>query len=144
MEKFEPELRSDLQEVYGVDLADLFSKKRWRHLLALIDGLQPHSRYMAALLSDPEIAKEIVNHPSYAENQAADSGPSLVGYTGLNAQMAQLIDAVNANTSATISAAGGKAKRPKPIPRPQTGVDRAKADRRKIDQQSIIDEFTTS
>lgn len=144
MEKFEPQLRADLQEVYGVDLIKLLTKKRGRHLLALIDELPSHSRFQAAVASDPETAEEIVNSPNFVEEQSADPGLSLVGYARINAQLDQLIDAVQANTSANISIAGGKSKPHKPVQRPQTALDRAKAERRKIDQQSIIDEFTTS
>lgn len=144
MEKFTPELRADLQEVYGVNLADLFNEKRWVHLLALIDGLQQGSRYLAAVALDPEIAEQMVNHDEYASQRAEDSGPSLVGYDHLNQQMAMLIDAVHANTAATVASAGGKSKPPKPLPRPKTAIDKAKEDRSKTDQKTLISEFTST
>ena len=141
MEKFIPQVRADLQEVYGVDLPELFQKKRWKHLLALIDGLPSHSRYIASVLSDPEIAKELVNSPEFAE-QNQDQSPSLVGYSQINYQLADVIDALKSLQATQVATAGGSAKPPKPVPRPKTAIQEAREKRRKKDQQDLLFEFT--
>ena len=129
--------------MYGVDLAHLFSEKRWRQLLALIDGLPTHSRYMAAILSDPEIAEQIVNSPDYVKaNQ--DTSPSLIGYSATNYQLADVIDGLKALQATQVATQGGKATPPKPTPRPKTAIEKAKDERRKRDQKSLISAFTTT
>lgn len=121
-------MRADLQEVYGVDLAELFTKKRWVHLLALIDGLPTHSRYMAALLSDPEVAEQIVNHPDYDPTPKA-SPPSLTGYTQINYQLADISDGLKSLQATLVAVNGGKGKAPKPGLRPITAIEEAKKER---------------
>lgn len=98
---------------------------------------------MSAVRLDPEIAEQIINHPEYAKAQQ-DSSPSLIGYSQINYQLADLLDAVRALTTTEVVIAGGKATSPKPTPRPKTAIEKAQSERRGQDQKSLISEFTTT
>lgn len=126
--------------MYGVDLAELFRKKRWVHLLALIYGLPAHSRYMCAVLTDPEMAEQIVNDPHFAEAQSKDTGPSPIGYSQENYQLAEINDGIKALQSTLVAVNGGKSKTPKPTPRPVFALEKAKKDaqRKRLDELSDL------
>ncbi|MGQ3385297.1 hypothetical protein [Glutamicibacter sp. TV12E] len=141
MERFGPEIEADLQETYGVDLGELFDSKRWPKLLRLIDRLPPHSRYISAIRNDEEEAKKIIDHPDF-NKPGEDTGPSLEGYTQLNYQVADLIDAVRVLQATLVGVNGGKAKNPKPVKRPMTAIDKVKAQRAKEGAIKTMDLFS--
>lgn len=122
--------------MYGVDLADLFRKKRWVHLLALIDGLPQHSRYLSAFLNDEEEAEKIVNHPEF-DPTAKPSPPPLAGYSQINYQLANIEDLLQAVIGTTVSVNGGKARQIKPALRPVTAIEKAKKERSQRNLQKM-------
>lgn len=101
-------LRHDFQAIYGLDLVDVWRGKLSRtRALDLIQGLayEPNSRYRTQALGDE----------------------SFHGWGRLEAAVADLIDAVQQNTHATIKVGGGKASSPDPYPRPEV-TERSWAD----------------
>ncbi|MFF5793677.1 hypothetical protein ACFY5D_16650 [Paeniglutamicibacter sp. NPDC012692] len=139
LDKFGPQLRADLQQVYGVDLAVLFKARRYVHLLALIDGLPAHSRYMEAYLNDEEIATAILD--SGQSEASGDYHPPLSSWTPELAMLTEIKDTLAASIATQVGVAGGKAKNPKPSPRPVTAIDRIKEQRSREAQQQIVDLF---
>lgn len=126
--------------MYGVDLAKLFRRKRWVHLLALIDGLPQHSRYISALLNDKEEAEKIVNHPDF-DPTAKPSPPPLAGYSQLNYQLANIEDGIQALIATTVAVNGGKSRSFKPTLRPVTAIEEAKKERSKRNLQKMEQMF---
>lgn len=101
------ELFADLLETYGISLVQALTDESDyspQQLLILIKQLPLTSRTVAALRG----------------------GPVYLGWDADRYMFASLIDAVNQNTHATISANSGKKKpkAPKPFPRPEATVKR--------------------
>jgi hypothetical protein len=120
-----------------VDLLDWFRGRRpWAQLERLIDGLPAHSRYVAALLDDPDVAADLAEVPT------APRPMSLVGFDPVVARLTDLIDAVNANTAATIAAAGVDPPTIDPMPRPETELDRAR-NRVRLEARNMIADMMT-
>lgn len=90
-------------------------------MLRLIDRLPPHSRYVAALLDDPDTARQLADLP-----EPEDSSLSMAGFDPTRALLSALLDAINNNTAATIAAAGADPPKFDPAPRPVTELDRAR------------------
>lgn len=100
-----------------------------------MDGLPAHSRYVAALLDDEAEAERIAALDDPDDHQRV----GLAGYDPHRALLAALIDAVNMNTVATIAAAGAEPPKFEPLPRPETGLDRARARLRAQARQALAD-----
>ncbi len=133
-------LRADLQQVYGVDMAVLFKERRYVHLLALIEGLPTASRYTKALFDDDEMAERILD--SGQGEASGDYHPPLSEWTPELAALTEISDKLSAIQQTQIGVAGGKAKSPKPSPRPETALDRAKERRVHEAQQRILSIFS--
>lgn len=121
-------------------MAELYWKKRWVHLLALIEGLPTHSRYMEAVYNDEELAEQILD-----SGQGEPSGeyhPPLSIWTPELAMLADISDKLSAIQATQVGVAGGKSKNPKPTPRPETAIERAKQRRSQAVQENIIDVFS--
>lgn len=138
--RYKDELRADLREQYGVDLAALFHERRWVTLLGLIDSLRRPNRFWSARLNDPEFAEMVLRH----EDENGDSGewaPPLEEYDLLAQLISHLID-VTGTIPATIAAVvGGKSTKPKPFPRPRTAIDLLREKRSAEMQADIISIF---
>lgn len=118
-----------------------FRQRRWSHLLDLIDNLPSNSRYREAYLNDPEAAEQIARDQLEREQAGttdnADNSNLPLSEFGLSEQLlAQIIDLLQSLQATTISAAGGKPKKPKPFPRPVTAVDKAK---KRLNKQAAHD-----
>lgn len=121
LDRFGGEIEADLFD-HGWDLLDYFRGSRpWTQLLRLIDRLPAHSRYVAALLDDPDTAEQIVLHAPPEPPQM-----TMAGFGPVESLLTSLLDAVNANTSATIAAAGVDPPKIDPAPRPVTELERAR------------------
>ncbi len=103
----------------------------------MIDRLPAHSRYGAAVLDDPETAARLAEL-----DDDADSEMPLAGFDEMRALMSTLIDAVNQNTAATIAAAGTDPPQIPPMPRPVTGVQKAR-NRLRMESRDAFAAFLT-
>ena len=132
--RFGPALRADLQQVYGVDMAQLASDRRWVHLLALIDGLPANSRYVQAMYDDDEWRKMI------EDSQDDDSPippPPLSTWSPEVNMLAQVVDSLAVVTQAIVVSNGGKSKKIKPVPRPLS----EKSQGFNEDQKAVLEQF---
>lgn len=73
------------------------------------------------------------------EERDVDPGPSLVGWTEINSQLAQLIDIMGGNLQATIAAAGAKPPKMAAASRPKTAHQSVRERRARKQYQSIVD-----
>lgn len=103
-------------------MLDWFRGRRpWGQLQRYVDALPAHSRYVAALLDDPDVVEDLALRP-----QRPPGPPPLAGFDPMQGLMLQLIDAVNMVTVATIASQGGKPPQFEPMLRPETELDRAR------------------
>lgn len=121
LEEHEAEIRADFRQFYnGLDLADI-----WRgtlsvsYALLLLEGLAyvPESRYRAAALGTTDF----------------------IGWDRVSSLLADILDALQANTVVTAKTGGGKPKTPDPYKRPEP-VKRGR-DVIPSDQELTIDNF---
>lgn len=68
-----------------------------------------------------------------------DPGPSLVGWTELNNQLAEVIDMLAGNLQATVAAAGARPPKVPPASRPKTAHSSVRERRARKQYQSIVD-----
>lgn len=124
IDRYRPALEYDLQTQVGLDLTTLWSQRRWRYLLAMIDRLPRHTHYSEAVGNDEEharlLAEAMQNRP-----QDTPSGPALHTWTPEVAALHDILDAVRGLTYTLVVVNGGKnAKPPKPSDRPVTALER--------------------
>lgn len=137
-------MTADIAEIYpGNDVEQLWGARRWAHLLRLIDGLPSASRYKAAILRDPEMARLIVE-----QDDGGEYSPPLEEWTTATLIAAQTYDRLGELIKAvlaTIPTEKGKSppKYPaKPFPQPRTAVDDAREAMARETGQMLIDWFT--
>lgn len=136
-------MTADLAEVYGADLESLWKVRRWAHLLRLIDGLPSASRYKAAMLNDPEMARLIAE-----QDTGGEYSPPLEEWDTQTLVLSQIYDRLGEVIKAvlaTIQVEKGKSppKYPaKPFPTPRTAVDDAREAMARETGQMLIDWFT--
>lgn len=128
--------------MFGLDLLDwLRGRHPWGKLLRLAGQLGRHSRYIAALHDDDEIAPLLaVSHDDSGEEPRM----SLVGWTPERELLTDVLHAVRA-MHATLIAAHSKNGKPPEVPaprRPRTLVDdlRRRADREQA--ENVIQMFS--
>jgi hypothetical protein len=102
----------------------LFSTRRWRFLLNIIDHLPRTSHYVAAVADDDEVAEQSVGQNAAPTVPLTEFGP-------LEERLNVMIDRFGELISLEVAKATQKKPRPvKPYPRPVTASQRA-AQRRK-------------
>lgn len=136
LQAFQKPLRADLQETYGVDLPVLFSQRRYKHLLALIDGLPASSRYVEAMYADEEWRQAIE-----ANSPDTPTAPPLSTWTAEVNLLAQVVDSLAVITQTLVAVNGGKARKVKPVTRPLSKTKQAEFTEA---QQSLLDDFLPS
>jgi hypothetical protein len=114
LERYGDAIERDLFDRSG-DLTDLWTSRRWRLLLNVIDGLPSNSHYVAALADDDELAE---NSPPPKARP-----PRL---TEFSPEAAAIIDRLGDVITAVIAAAGGTPPSIEPYPRPVTAAERMK------------------
>lgn len=80
-----------------------------------------------AQADDEDFAEAVLALP---ESDRPDRGPSLADWSPEVNLLAAAVDRLGENIAATIAAAGGKAPKIRPLPRPKTAFDRVRARRR--------------
>lgn len=104
-----------------MDLGAEWRARRWRRLLNLIDGLPGNSHYIQAQMNDEEyVAGLLDGAPDRPRvEQLADWSPVVD-------KLAYIADLQQQMLLAFLSANGGKPGKFKPLPRPQTAVERTR------------------
>lgn len=98
-----------------------------------------HSQYQLAMADNDEYQAHILANES--ETEASESGskrPSLRRWSPMDELQASLVDGFN--TLVTVQS--GKKKKVKPVPRPETGRERAKRARDSAEMGELFDTFT--
>lgn len=123
--------------MYSVDIIALYKERRYKHILALIDGLPAHSRYVQALYQDEEFSQMLDN-----SEESGPSAPPLSTWTPEVDMLAKAVDQLNVLTQTLIGVNGGKPKKVQPVTRPLTtpGTPTEFSE----DQQSVLDMFSSS
>jgi hypothetical protein len=141
--RYRAEVRADLLEVYGVDLALWWRARRFRPLLELVDQLPMASRLNEAVQNDPDQARLIAEARQNADPDEGEPWSPRLAEFDLHAMLLRdVIQALSGVQAAVIAAAGGKPKPPPPYPAPVTEVDRAIARANRAWADSIINIFT--
>lgn len=116
-------------------MAQLFTEKRWVHLLHLIDGLPANSRFVEAMYADDEWREML--EASQDEDAPAPLPPLSTWSPEVN-QLAQLNDSLAVLTQTLIGVNGGKPKKIKPMPRP---LEKTKTTEFTDSQKEILADF---
>lgn len=106
---------------------ELWRTRRWKDLLAYIDGLPLASRFKEALLNEPDVGRAIV--ASGQQDDDGDYHPPLSSWSSEVSLLTDIKDGIQAAVRAIIVTNGGKAGSFTPSPRPRTAVDAAKDER---------------
>lgn len=123
-----------------MDLARWWADRRWVALLELIDQLPQASRFMEAVVNDPEQA-DLIARSREGEAEVPWS-PRFSEFGLLERLMRDAVMAIQGVQAAVIAAAGGKPPKVEPYPVPVTEIDRAVARANREWAESIMDIFT--
>lgn len=114
-----------------MDLDDWFRGLRdWQTLMDLVHELPRGSHYRAALADDDELAEAILD----LGEPEPPAHPPLEGWTNELEALTGIQDLLKA------IAMRGSEKTPKPLPRPQTGMDRVKRHRVSARHATVLDQ----
>lgn len=126
---------------------DFFNGRHaWRKLHDLLRRLSSRSRYVEAMVNDPDVAEAVIADEAARRKDAAaaaaePSGPRLSEYSAEAERLDLLIELVQALNSNTIAAGTGK---PGPKvnrqPRPTTAIDAARDRVRVRRHDELLDE----
>lgn len=123
MERFTPQIRADLAQVYGVDLSEYLGQGRWRAVLELVEELPWASRFREAQLNDPEYADAIAEQQLFVDPDKPDDGPRISEFGPVEQKLTLLIEYTKALLMWTQKGAGVKSPKPiKPELTPKTLV----------------------
>lgn len=143
--RYRAEIRADLQERYGVDLARWWRERRFRALLDLVDQLPGASRLNEAIQNDPEqaevIARNIDQLKQRGEGERGQWSPRVAEYDLHANLLRDLIQSVLGLRAAVIASAGGKPGSVPTYPVPVTEVDRATARLERAWAQGVLEQF---
>ena len=123
-----------------MDLARWWQDRRWVALLELIDQLPQASRFMEAVVNDPEQADLIARSREGADE--VPWSPRFSEFGLLERLMRDAVMAIQGVQAAVIAAAGGKPPKVEPYPVPVTEIDRAVERANRAWAESIMDIFT--
>ncbi|WP_289009968.1 hypothetical protein [uncultured Thermomonospora sp.] len=134
-------IEADLRQYYGVDLLDVWrSRLTPRQVLVLIDQLPRHSRYLAAVADDDEVADQLADEP--------DGPPPPPPLTEWSAEVERLtLIADRLGELITLFAAVNSKKKPPPyrnLPRPVTARQRAERRRRERKRDLIAERLAAA
>lgn len=102
----------------------IWKSKRYRYLLNLIDQLPSHTRFHEAYLNNDSIAEKIASAQMDADEAESQKwAPPQRTWSPEAEMLASIIDAIHRLQATSVAVAGGKAKSPKPFPRPKSRVD---------------------
>lgn len=90
-------------------------------------------------MEDEEYAEMVLDNE--ADEPNVDYHPPLVGWTPSLAALTDIKDILASQTQTIIGVNGGKAKKPKYSPRPQTAIEKLREKRSLENQTAIIDMF---
>lgn len=126
--RYHPEVRADLMQVYGVDLAVWLRARRHRSLLELIEQLPSACRLNEAKQDDPEYAELIARVRAENEDDEGPSwSPAVRDYDLTALLLREIRESIMAVYVAIVRSNGGKTKKIPELPAPVTEVDRALA-----------------
>ncbi|MFJ2567876.1 hypothetical protein ACIO02_33920 [Streptomyces sp. NPDC087568] len=126
LERWGEAIEADLAD-RQVDLARLWSERRWRRLLNLVDQLPDDSRTLVAMAEDEELAAALPEpEPGPPPPPPLRTWtPEVERLTLIADRLGELITAVHN----TVAKRPGKS--PRPLPRPETARDRVKRQQRR-------------
>lgn len=98
-----------------------------------------YSKYQLAMADNDAYQAQILEHEAETsdENQPSSNRPSLRRWSPMDELQATLVDGFN--TLVTVQS--GKKKKVKPVPRPETGRERAKRVRDSAEMSELFDTF---
>lgn len=108
-----------------MDLAEWYAGGRWEGLLELIDQLPSACRLNEAIAQDDETAEYLLAAADEGENRPAWS-PRVAEFDLQSSLLVSLINEVKTLRQSGVAVAGGKPKKERPFPTPQTALDRAR------------------
>lgn len=122
-------IERDLHEVHGLDLTVEWQSRRWRRLLAFIDGLRRTSHLYEAMTQDDDLAEAFLEQEARGENAKAAPKRRMTEFSVEAELLSAAVDRLGELIQAQGVARGAKRRRVQPMPRPETAMQRAR-DRR--------------
>lgn len=126
MQRYSQGIEYDLRHhLSGLSAGDLWRERRWRELLNYIDLLPTDSHMNRLLTSDEEYMEMALRHRKESNGPPR---PSMSEWSLTNSLLAQVIDAVHANTAVNRGIADPKRPMPRvdPVPRPYTAAEKVR------------------
>ena len=113
-----------------MSLSEVISEKRFTELSDLLTQLPQASRFWSAMVNDPDYASMVLEDYLSGDEDDEETPKWSPEYRDYSAQyqiLAQIYNMLGVINHTTAAAAGGKPRKPQPLPGPKTGIDRAKA-----------------
>ena len=146
IEHYEHQLTYDLRAFLSTDLPELWSARRWRYLLMLIDRLPRWSYYSEAVSNNEEHARQIAESQARLNASVGQTqyNPPMSTWTPEVAMLAEILDATRGVQHAVIAVQAERGKAPKPperTPRPRTALQREMARAERERKQAVHEDL---
>lgn len=125
----------DLRREYGLDLAELWTARRWSELIAYIDLLPSASHTRQAMAQDEEHVEAVLEA---LDGRQPEQAPPLAEYGPEVARLDRIADLLKVIPQAIVASNGGKPHDVKPEPRPRTAFERVAERRRSAKHQQTV------
>ncbi|MFJ5156313.1 hypothetical protein ACIQCF_33095 [Streptomyces sp. NPDC088353] len=139
LQRYGEAIEADLAD-RQVDLAQLWSERRWRRLLNLVDQLPSESRTLVAMAEDEELAAAL---PEPEPGPAPP--PPLRTWTAEVEKLTLIADRLNELITAVHNTVAKRpARSPRPLPRPETARDRVRRNQRRAKYEHLKAQLTAA
>ncbi|MFD5468901.1 hypothetical protein [Streptomyces sp. NPDC127105] len=141
LQRYGEAIEADLAD-RQVDLAQLWSGRRWRRLLTLVDQLPGTSRTLVAMAEDEELAAAL---PEPEREPGPPPPPPLRTWTPEVERLTLIADRLNELITAVHNTVAKRpARSPRPLPRPETARDRVRRHQRRAKYEHLKAQLTAA
>src|SRR5690606_21904025 len=135
LRRYHREIKVDLRREYGLDLAELWTDRRWSDLIDFIDLLPSASHTRQAMAQDEEHVEAVLEA---LDGKEPDRAPPLAEYGPDVSRLDRIADLLKSINQTLVVVNGGKPTKIQPEPRPQTAFERMAEKRRSVRHQMTV------
>lgn len=117
-------IEADLQEIYGVDLGELWRARRWRKLLGMIERLRRSTHFGEATAADEKLAEIVLRKERDSKDGELPALRRMSEFTVEAELLSVVADRLAELVQVSVAKRGGRARAVKPMPRPATAVEK--------------------
>lgn len=132
-------IEADLQEIYGVDLGELWRARRWRKLLGMIERLRRSTHFGEATAADEKLAEFVLRKERDRNGEELPPTRRMSEFTVEAELLSVVADRLAELVQVGVASRGGRPRQVKPMPRPKTAVEKLRSEQTQLSVSFTLD-----